>query len=107
MSATMEIANTMNLSHRSSRVAQLAAFFETQPDVWIDGRRLASIAGAYAWRTRAAELRRPPFNMRIVNRQRRVEVDGEKFVVSEYQFQQEERTREGAASGVSPSPAAM
>ena len=72
--------------HHPTRTERLAAFFLARPQVWIDGQELSSIAGAYAWRTRASELRRPPFNMQIENRQRRVRRDGRAFVISEYRY---------------------
>jgi hypothetical protein len=82
--------------------------FRARPNVWIDGLELAERGGRYAWRSRLAELRRPPFNMRIVNRQRRVgRPDGSTFVVSEYRFDAiGTRTGRDAAGGVPPSPAA-
>jgi hypothetical protein len=67
-----------------TRAAALAQFFRERPGRWIDGRELAAIAGAYAWRTRISDLRRPPFSMHIVNRQRGVA--GAAACVSEYRF---------------------
>lgn len=48
----------------------LAAFFKRRPLEWIDGKRLARIAGQYAWRSRVSDLRRAPYSMTIENRQR-------------------------------------
>lgn len=45
---------------------QLAAYFRERPHCWIDGRILADIAGAYAWRTRVSDLRK--LGMVIENR---------------------------------------
>lgn len=92
-----------------TRVDALAALFTAKPNTWIDGRELSQHAGCYAWRTRISDLRRPPFNWRIVNRQRRVRrTDGGEFVISEYRFEApESRDREEAADGVSAPPAAM
>lgn len=59
----------------------LRQFFEQHPDRWIDGKRLAKVAGAYAWRSRVAELRTKD-DMDIENRVTR---EGE-FVVSEYRY---------------------
>lgn len=71
----------------STLTTKLAAFFALRPNVWIDGRELATIAGSYAWRTRVSDLRRPPFNLQIENRQRRIHrPDGRPFTVSEYRL---------------------
>lgn len=77
---------TMNLAQRPSLAARLAAFFTTQPNTWIDGRRLAAIAGAYAWRTRVSDLRRPPFSMVIENRQKHVKTNTGMATISQYRF---------------------
>jgi len=74
------------MSAAPSLVERLAGLFRSRPGVWIDGRALAPIAGAYAWRSRISDLRRAPFRMRIDNRQRRVRHDGRAIVVSEYRF---------------------
>lgn len=67
---------------------RLAKFFRERPEIWIDGRVLAQIAGAYAWRTQASRLRREPFRMTVENRQRRItRPDGSAFTVSEYRYQ--------------------
>lgn len=72
---------------RCSLVDKLAAFFRAHSGVWIDGRELAGEGGAYAWRTRLSDLRRPPYAMVIENRQRRVRrPDGSRVVVSEYRY---------------------
>jgi hypothetical protein len=82
-----------------TRVEALAKFFQSQPDRWFDGRELAPIAGAYAWRTRVADLRRAPFLMTIENRLRRcTRPDGRAYVVSEYCF----RPRQGRATSSEP-----
>ena len=64
----------------------LAAYFQGRPNEWIDGRTLSNIAGSYAWRTRVSDLRKPPFNMAIENRQDKRKVVGRTFVVSEYRY---------------------
>ena len=72
---------------RHTQAARLAEFFKANPDRWIDGRDLASIAGLYGWRTRVSDLRHRPFRMAIDNRQRRAEGDdGSTFTVSEYRY---------------------
>lgn len=69
------------------RVA-LAALFHRRPWEWINGLELARVGGAYAWRTRVSDLRKPPYAMRIENRIRRVRFDdGTSQRVSEYLFQ--------------------
>jgi hypothetical protein len=68
--------------------ARLAAFFKARPNQWIDGRELAAVAGAYGWRSRVSDIRRAPYNLSIVNRQRTVTVTaGQPFTVSEYRFE--------------------
>jgi hypothetical protein len=71
---------------RDTLIAQLATYFTRRPNVWIDGRELARIGGAYAWRSRVSDLRRPPFRLQIQNRQRRVRTNGRSVVVSEYRL---------------------
>jgi hypothetical protein len=67
---------------RATMCARLAAFFKARPGEWIDGRDLATVAGAYGWRTRVSDLRRQPYNLTIENRPRRE--DG--YTRSEYRF---------------------
>ena len=52
-----------------SLVDRLAEFFKQRPGVWIDGRELAKVAGAYAWRSRVSDCRRK-LSMTIENRER-------------------------------------
>jgi hypothetical protein len=112
MSATKEVANTMRVAHDPwadcplSLAAKLAQFFSRRPNTWIDGRTLATIAGAYAWRTRISDLRRAPFSMVIANRQRYVDVGGQPITLSEYRFVvQEMRAEEAADGALTPSAA--
>ncbi len=78
--------------------ARLASFFRARPGVWTDGRELATIAGAYAWRSRVSDLRRGPFTMTIQNRMRRyTRADGSTFIVSEYRLVEVEEMKETAA----------
>jgi hypothetical protein len=82
----------MNLPYPSNRrptlLGRLAEFFRSHPGQWIDGRELADISGAYAWRSRVSDLRRGPFLFTILNRQRRVRrSDGSSYVVSEYRYE--------------------
>lgn len=69
-----------------SRCARLAKLFMDRRGQWIDGRDIATVAGAYAWRTRISDLRHHPWLLSIENRIRTVEVDGETFKVSEYRL---------------------
>jgi hypothetical protein len=32
--------------------------FKSRPDQWIDGREIATVGGAYAWRTRISDCRK-------------------------------------------------
>jgi hypothetical protein len=48
---------------------KLANHFKARPNVDIDGLELGRVAGSYAWRSRVAELRFPPYNMNIKNSQ--------------------------------------
>jgi hypothetical protein len=90
-----------------SLTAQLAHFFQRRPNTWIDGRTLATIAGAYAWRTRISDLRRAPFSMVIENRQRHVDVGGTPITISEYRFVVQEVNSEEATGDAAASPAAV
>ena len=78
----------------ASLCARLAAFLKARPNQWIDGRELATIAGAYGWRTRVSDLRRPPYSLTIENRQRR---EGQ-YVVSEYRLAMRLDPPDGAAA---------
>jgi hypothetical protein len=69
-----------------SRAERLAAFFRRSPGTWYDGRELGMIAGCYGWRSRVSDLRRPPFNMTIENRQRTVGGPTSPFTISEYRY---------------------
>jgi len=66
----------------SSLCDRLAAYFKARSGQWIDGRDLATVAGAYAWRSRVSDLRRAPYHLTIENRQRR---DG-RYIISEYRL---------------------
>ena len=68
-----------------SLTARLADYFRSRQGQWIDGRELAQVAGAYAWRSRCSDVRRQ--GMPIENRQRKV--NG--YTVSEYRFVPPER----------------
>ena len=90
-------------SERVSLAAKLAAFFRERPGVWVDGRWLAAVAGAYGWRSRVSNLRQPPYRMVIENRQRRETRidDGCLYTVSEYRYVPDEQamhTRQGSAA---------
>lgn len=70
-----------------SRCAKLAKLFMDRRGQWIDGREIAKVAGAYAWRTRISDLRHAPWLLSIENRMRRVDDEhGETFVISEYRL---------------------
>ena len=68
----------MNPSTFRDRVASL---LRSRANQWIDGRELATVGGAYAWRSRVSDCRQD-LGMVIENRQRRV--NG--VVISEYRF---------------------
>lgn len=69
-----------------SKNEMLAAYFHRHRGQWIDGRDL-EFAGRYGWRSRVSNIRKPPFNMTIENRQRNCRArNGNAFVVSEYRF---------------------
>lgn len=65
---------------------RLEAFFRANPNTWIDGRELSTIAGSYAWRTRCSELR----TIRGLNVENRVRTErlrnGSRVKVSEYRL---------------------
>lgn len=72
--------------HEATLAAAVAAFFKARPNIWVDGRDVMQIAGAYGWRTRISDVRRAPFHMRIDNRQRRIRARERSFTVSEYRY---------------------
>lgn len=63
---------------------KLARFFAKREGQWIDGRELATVAGAYGWRSRCSDLRQR--GLQIDNRQRRVRTANGTVVISEYRF---------------------
>lgn len=70
-----------NLTAKLTYMARVANYFKDHPGQWIDGRILATIGGAYAWRTRVSECRMR-LGMAIENRERKV--DG--YTLSEYRY---------------------
>jgi hypothetical protein len=81
------------LETQPSLCDRLAAHLKARVGQWIDGRELATVAGAYGWRTRVSELRRAPYNLTIENRQRR---EG-RYTISEYRLCPSEEPRGAAA----------
>ena len=79
---------------RRTHVERLADYFRARPGQWIDGRELGAVAGAYAWRSRVSDCRRPPHSLTIENRQRAQ--NG--AVVSEYRYVPERRVMRPAAA---------
>jgi hypothetical protein len=71
-------------SSRTTLCAKLAALFRAHPGKWLDGRELATVAGAYGWRSRVSDLRRAPYNLTIENRVRTL--PGSKAKCSEYRL---------------------
>lgn len=59
---------------------RLEAYLRQRSNQWIDGRELGTVAGAYAWRSRCADLRKR--GLTIENRQRKVG----HYKVSEYRL---------------------
>ncbi len=74
---------------------RLADYFEANRGRWIDGRELATIAGAYAWRTRLSECRRAPYLLTVENRIRFVG----KVKISEYRVPRAQGSPENPVSG--------
>ena len=60
---------------------KVAVYLKSRPGEWVDGRVLAQVGGAYAWRSRVSDCRRS-LGMTIENRQRKV---GD-VTVSEYRY---------------------
>lgn len=76
-----------DLLTRNSACARLAKLLLGHRGEWVDGKRLAIVAGGYAWRTRVSNLRKAPWFLTIDNRYRRVKApDGRTFIVSEYKL---------------------
>jgi hypothetical protein len=65
---------------------KLQAYFQARPNVWIDGKVLATVAGGYGWRTRVSNLRRQR-GMTIENLiVHSTTDDGERFKESHYRY---------------------
>ncbi len=65
---------------------RVAALFRANEGKWIDGREVAKVGGAYAWRSRISNCR-IDLAMPIDNRQRKVkDAAGEDFTISEYRY---------------------
>jgi len=77
-----EQATTRSTFGEPSLCDRLAAYFKARAGQWLDGRDLAMVAGAYAWRSRVSDLRRAPYHLAIENRLRR---EG-RYTVSEYRL---------------------
>lgn len=69
-------------STKVSFLDRVAELFRSKPNEWIDGRVLAQVGGAYAWRTRVSECRRLR-GMTIENRERK-HPNG--WTISEYRW---------------------
>lgn len=83
--ALLEIADRASSpSVRVTLCGKLSNLFRSKAGQWIDGRELATVAGAYGWRTRVSDLRRHPYVMTIENRVR--SIPGQAAKVSEYRF---------------------
>jgi hypothetical protein len=65
---------------RHSRTDRVIAYLSERAGHWIDGLALASVGGAYAWRSRVSDARKQGY--RIDNRQRK---EGSR-TVSEYRL---------------------
>ena len=66
---------------------QVAEFLKHNENVWIDGRDIAKVGGAYAWRTRLSDCR-TQLGMQIENRVRTItRDDGSKYRLSEYKYE--------------------
>ena len=65
---------------------KVAAYFQSKPNVWIDGMALEQIGGRYAWRSRISDCRKE-LGMDIRNRQQRMtDAEGKTWTVSWYMF---------------------
>jgi len=93
------VSATESSDRGASLTDRLEAFFRAHPGIWVDGRRLAEVAGCYAWRSRVSDVRRR--GLRIENRQRVVTGgDGRPVTVSEYRYQPAERACDNATAAV-------
>jgi hypothetical protein len=72
---------------RETCCARIARLLLSKRGEWFDGRLLAEVGGAYAWRTRASDLRRAPWYLDVENKQERITCpDGSTVVVSCYRI---------------------
>ena len=63
----------------------LEAYFRARPLTWIDGKQLAEVAGAYAWRSRVSDMRKR--GLVIENRVTTYRTKGgSTFKASEYRY---------------------
>ena len=76
-----------DLLARNTYCAKLARLLIAQRGRWIDGRALATVGGAYAWRSRLSNLYHAPWCLDVENRQRTERsADGKAYRVSEYRL---------------------
>ena len=68
---------------KQSYVQKVLQVFQANENVWVNADLLASCGGRYAWRTRISDLRKPPYNLSIENRQRKAR---EGYTISEYRY---------------------
>jgi len=74
---------SFDVPHKQSYVQKVLQVFQANENVWVNADLLASRGGRYAWRTRISNLRKPPYNLSIENRQRKAEAG---HVISEYRY---------------------
>lgn len=70
-----------------SFVCAVADYLRDRPNEWVDGRDLARIGGAYAWRTRVSEARR--FHGMVIENRVRLVRDPDtwhRWKLSEYRY---------------------
>lgn len=77
---------------------KLARFFRERPNQWLDARQLFAHGGSFGWRSRVSDIRRPPFNMTIRNRQQRIAPDPRephrKITITEYKYERPQDARQ-------------
>jgi len=68
---------------KDSYTLKVYKLFLANPNKYISADRLAKVGGKYAWRTRTSEVRKAPYCLFIVNRQRQAKAG---HTISEYVY---------------------
>lgn len=66
---------------------RVAAVLQSHAGRWVDGQDLAKVGGYAGWSARCRDLRKPPYNWTIENRQRTIRSStGRRYKITEYRL---------------------